>query len=150
MNNQQTNKAWRVEPVADPYYDPSELAGDVFPIVHADTRAEAISHSGLLSYYAWTELHAVRAREFDDKPLTPKTFLENGWWWECGGCRTHLTIDGRSDADEPKPPLFDREYVFCDEACRECMHERHAEIETENARRRAELEALAAAARDTR
>ncbi len=139
------SKTWLVEPVRDPYYDQSELPGEVRPIVRADTRAQAISDSGFLGLYRWTELRAVRAKEFDGQPLTPQTFLEHGWCFECSGCYARLTIDGREGAADPKPPLVVGQDVFCDEACRDKARQRHAEIEAENARRKRDLAELVAA-----
>lgn len=87
-------KAWRVEPSDDPWYDGwfSWTDGEQ-PIVHAEDRAHALAKSPYFREYGRRGLRVSRAPEFDDKPLIPRTYLENGFSWACS-CGVEMTIDG--------------------------------------------------------
>lgn len=54
-----------------------------------------------------------RAKEFDELapgPLTPKDYLERGWYWGCSGCHEEMIhIDDN--------PLFVEGRVFCSIEC---------------------------------
>ncbi len=113
-------KAWRVEPIGDPYCEFDERG----PIFHAETREQAkhLARRHGLSGYEWTKLRAVRAPGFDDKPLTPRTYLENGWWYECGHCDKTLTIDGPEgweDTNDAAPGVvYDKGGMpYCSQRC---------------------------------
>lgn len=118
-------KAWRVEPYKG--FDWSEIdTEEAEPIVHADTRAQAIARSGLCKngHYSYVELRATRARSFDDKPLTDRTYLENGWQCPCYGCGdVVLDSDGPvdwndDDYDVERCVHYNAEdHAFCSEQC---------------------------------
>lgn len=126
-------KAWRVEPIGDPYYEPKVCDG-FGPIFHAETReqAKADARRHNLGVYTWTELRAVRAPEFDDKPLVPRTFLENGWWYECGHCEKILTIDGPAEWEDdydtaPGVVYDDGGHPYCTRQCLDAERRERAE-----------------------
>jgi len=62
------------------YIEPEEGGME---IVHAESPSKAIMKSELLCVVdRYIDIKVRRAKEFDDKPLTDKTYIENGWWIE--------------------------------------------------------------------
>jgi hypothetical protein len=115
-------KAWRVYPRDDLYLGEGYRTGYCMSVVNAATRAQAITHSSLYGTYTFTELRAVRVREFDDKPLTPRTYLEAGWEYACAHCDMMLTIDGPAgweDHQHAAPGVvYDRGGMpYCSQRC---------------------------------
>ena len=115
-------KAWLVEPYDGYWGDGEGCPTEISPIVCAETEEEAVEKSGWVGEYDRSEIVASRAPAFDDKPLTPQTYLENGWWLQCGGCSERLTIDGPDgweDSHESAPGVvYDRGgWPHCGQAC---------------------------------
>ena len=104
-------RAWEVEG-SEPW------GGSV--VVFATSRGKAIRKARVeldsdLTDDEWTDMHAIRAKGFDDLAsrgedyrVTPRDYLERGWWMLCGACGRQLVA---SDA-----PAFDGEEALC-QAC---------------------------------
>lgn len=129
-------KAWKVEPKGGIDWAEVDIE-EAEPIVHAETRAQAIARSGLWvnGHYVWTELRAKRAPSFDAKPLTDRTYLEAGWYITCHGCGdVTLTSDGPvdwNDEDYDDPPgvaYDDEDHAYCSTHCRDESMGRHARM----------------------
>jgi len=85
------------------------------PIVQAATRSQALTLSGLRRNlgYMRRDLRAERAPDFDDKPLTDRTYLENGWHTSCRGCGVaELYLSSQVYYD-------DRDHAYCSPTCRD-------------------------------
>lgn len=79
-------KAWHVQ----------DTDGEMQEVVFAEKRSEAIYKS---EAYRWTDYINVRVKrakyadglENEPKDKILQVLLDNGWWFECGNCFTHVT-----------------------------------------------------------
>lgn len=119
-------KAWLVQPKGGIDWSEYDIEDGGEPIVHAETRAQAIAQSGLCrnGHYQYIELRATRDRAFDDKPLTDRVYLENGWRFPCYGCGdVMLNRDGPADWNdddydgECRVYYNAEDHAFCSERC---------------------------------
>ncbi|MCC2250058.1 hypothetical protein JUJ52_08770 [Virgibacillus sp. AGTR] len=97
-------KAWHTQ----------DINGEMQEIVFAETRAKAIYQS---EAYGWTDYINVRikrARYADGLEGNPKqlkqSMLENGWWFECDSCLTHVDIENLIN----QPIVTNNGKVMCD------------------------------------
>lgn len=88
--------------------------GEFSTIVHARSAIEA---SWLAEGdYGLTDCSVERCPEWDNKEFTPRSAIDDGWWWGCGNCGHKIDSDGCSRHNNVEP-IYTPYNVYCCEEC---------------------------------